>query len=88
MVPGWTCSIERAALGAVGLLASIAAVGLCLLGFERLRAWGAVLVGEAKAKNLAWAAPAAKTEGPLELALPVGVDSSVRDFFGLGSKTG
>ena len=77
MVPGWTCSTDRAALGAVGLLASIAAVGLCLLGFERLRAWGAVLVGEAKARNLALAAPAAKTEGPLELALSVGADSKM-----------
>ena len=54
----WTCSTERAALGVWGLILTLAAVGLCLLGFERLRAWGAVLVGEAKVKNLARAAAA------------------------------
>lgn len=40
------------------MIVSLVAVGLCLLGFEKLRAWGAVLVGEAKAKNLARAAAA------------------------------
>lgn len=46
----WTLSVERSALGFSGLIISLVAVGLCLLGFEKLRAWGAVLVGEAKAK--------------------------------------
>ncbi len=49
----WTCSMEREALGPFGLIASVAAVGVCLFGFERLRAWGAILVGEAKAKHRA-----------------------------------
>jgi hypothetical protein len=44
----WTCYTERSALGLGGLLVSLAAVGLFLLGFEKLRAWGAVLVGERK----------------------------------------
>jgi uncharacterized membrane protein YfcA len=73
----WTCSMERSELGVIGLMASLAAVGLCLLGFEKLRAWGAVLVGEAKAKNLARAAAAAGMEEPLGLALPVGVDGKM-----------
>lgn len=47
----WTCYVERAALGVMGLVLSLGAVGLALLGFEKLRAWGAVLVGEAKAKR-------------------------------------
>jgi uncharacterized membrane protein YfcA len=47
----WTCYTQRAALGVFGLLIALAAVGILLLGFERLRAWGAVLVGEAKARN-------------------------------------
>ncbi len=42
----WTCSTERHALGFSGIALSLLAVGICLLGFERLRAWGAVLVGE------------------------------------------
>jgi len=44
----WTCYNERNALGLGGLIASVAAVGVFLLGFEKLRAWGAVLVGERK----------------------------------------
>ncbi len=52
----WTCSNQRAALGVSGLALALGAVGLCLLGFEKLRAWGAVLVGETKAKNRARAA--------------------------------
>ncbi len=58
----WTLSVERSALGFSGLVISLLAVGLCLLGFERLRAWGAILVGEAKAKKLARVA-AAKANG-------------------------
>ncbi len=46
----WTCFTERQALGVLGLVIALAAVGVALLGFEKLRAWGAVLVGEAKAK--------------------------------------
>ena len=69
----WTCSMERRELGVIGLIAALASVGLCLLGFEKLRAWGAVLVGEAKAKNLARAAAAARDEEPVEFALPVEV---------------
>ena len=45
----WTCYSQWADLGIFGLILAIAAVGLMLLGFERLRAWGAVLVGERKA---------------------------------------
>ncbi|MFN2427337.1 MAG: sulfite exporter TauE/SafE family protein, partial [Candidatus Binatia bacterium] len=45
----WTCHTERAALGVGGLIAAVAAVGVFLLGFERLRSWGAELVGERKA---------------------------------------
>lgn len=42
----WTCYVERAVLGVTGIAVAIAAVGLCLLGFEHLRRWGAVLVGD------------------------------------------
>jgi hypothetical protein len=44
----WTLYTERTALGFGGLLLSLAAVALFLIGFEKLRAWGAVLVGERK----------------------------------------
>ena len=47
----WTCITEWSQLGILGLIASLAGVGLFLLGFEKLRAWGAVLVGERKAKK-------------------------------------
>lgn len=47
----WTCYSERSALGLGGLVLAFAAVGMMLVVFERLRAWGAVLVGEAKAKQ-------------------------------------
>ena len=53
----WTCYTEWTALGPLGLLLALGAVGLALLGFERLRAWGAVLVGEAKAKRRKESAP-------------------------------
>ncbi|MBN8420918.1 MAG: sulfite exporter TauE/SafE family protein [Verrucomicrobia bacterium] len=45
----WTCYTERAALGLGGFAAAVAAVIVFLLGFEKLRAWGAVLVGERQA---------------------------------------
>lgn len=45
----WTCYTQWADLGYPGLTLAVAAVGLTLLGFEKLRAWGAVLVGERKA---------------------------------------
>jgi uncharacterized membrane protein YfcA len=44
----WTCHAERATLGVSGTLVALAAVGVCLLGLEKLRAWGKVLVGEAR----------------------------------------
>lgn len=47
----WTCFAERAALGVQGTVIALLAVGVCLLVFEKLRAWGAVLVGEALEKN-------------------------------------
>ncbi len=47
----WTCYNERAALGLAGLAGCVLAVGAGVWGFEKLRAWGAVLVGEAKAKK-------------------------------------
>ena len=47
----WTCSTERRALGFSGIALSLLAVGVCLLGFEKLRAWGAVLVRNAQAKS-------------------------------------
>ena len=49
----WTCFAEWAALGPAGVLVALLAVAGCLLVFERLRAWGAVLVGEQQAKNRA-----------------------------------
>jgi uncharacterized membrane protein YfcA len=62
----WTCYTQRAALGVFGLLVALAAVGILLLGFERLRAWGAVLVGEAKSRNrsLASLQPHASSDVP------------------------
>ena len=47
----WTCHTERVAHGYSGLPLSILAVGACLVVFEKLRTWGAVLLGEAKAKK-------------------------------------
>lgn len=49
----WTLSREREALGIGGIALSLLAVALCLFGFERLRVWGAVLVGEVKRKKAA-----------------------------------
>ncbi|QJR80624.1 sulfite exporter TauE/SafE family protein [Alteromonas pelagimontana] len=42
----WTLFSERAFLGLTGMLMALIAVGGCLAGFERLRKWGAELVGE------------------------------------------
>lgn len=42
----WTCFAEREALGILGLLGSMVGVTVVLLGFEKLRAWGATLAGE------------------------------------------
>ncbi len=39
----WTCYNEYNALGITGITLATLAVGLCLLGFERLRHWGAQL---------------------------------------------
>ncbi len=47
----WTLVRERTALGGAGIALSLLAVGLCLLGFERLRRFGAVLVGEIQKKR-------------------------------------
>lgn len=47
----WTLQQEQSALGIGGTVIALLAVALCLLGFERLRAYGAVLVGEVKAKR-------------------------------------
>ena len=44
----WTCYAERSSTGIFGFIVALAAVGVCLLGFEKLRVWGAVLVGEVK----------------------------------------
>ncbi len=42
----WTCQSEYQRIGPVGVLAALGTVGLCLLGFEKLRSCGAALVGE------------------------------------------
>lgn len=47
----WTCHVERAALGVMGTLAAIGAVGMMLWGFEGLRHWGGRIVGEQQRKN-------------------------------------
>ncbi len=49
----WTLSQEWRALGVGGLIVSLLAVGACLYGFEKLREYGAVLVGEVKARRAA-----------------------------------
>ncbi len=54
----WTCFVERTSLGAAGICFAVVCVGALLLGFERLRAWGAVLVQEATLRR------AARTERP------------------------
>lgn len=47
----WTCQTERASMGIPGIIGALFAVGVCLLGFEKLRQWGAVLVGEAQRRK-------------------------------------
>ncbi len=47
----WTLTRERDALGMTGIVISLLAVAICLFGFEKLRAWGAVLVGEVKRRR-------------------------------------
>lgn len=49
----WTLTQEWQALGVGGLIVSLLAVGACLFGFEKLRVYGAVLVGEVKARRAA-----------------------------------
>jgi hypothetical protein len=61
----WTCVAERAALGISGMLISLLAVMVFLLGFEKLRVWGAVLVGEAQARKFARAEQPAATAPPM-----------------------
>jgi uncharacterized protein len=55
----WTIWQESASLGIPGIFAVVAAVGLCLIGFEQLRVHGGTLVGEQKTRN----AGAALSEG-------------------------
>lgn len=57
----WTCHNERHSLGALGILLALAAVGLCLWGFEKLRARGIVLVAEAHQKRSSLSTPQLKT---------------------------
>lgn len=47
----WTCRVEWEAMGTVGFIVALLAVILCFAGFEKLRNWGGVLVGEAKARR-------------------------------------
>ncbi|MDQ2075966.1 sulfite exporter TauE/SafE family protein [Marinimicrobium sp. ABcell2] len=47
----WTCFAEQDALGVWGIALSLAALGLCLMVFEKLRSWGGILVAEAQRKN-------------------------------------
>lgn len=47
----WTCHTEWAVMGWGGLVVALSAVGLFLLGFEKLRQWGGVLVGEAQKRR-------------------------------------
>lgn len=47
----WTCSNEYESLGLLGLIAALIAVGVLLLFFEKMRAFGAVLAGEAKTRS-------------------------------------
>lgn len=44
----WTCYAEYSTLGVTGILIALCAVALCLLGFEKLRQWGAALTHATK----------------------------------------
>lgn len=46
----WTLHDERATLGAGGIVVCLAAVGMCLAGFEALRLWGGRLVARTTAR--------------------------------------
>lgn len=65
----WTCYVEREALGLLGMLIALVAMGAFLLGFEKLRAWGAVLVGERRARSAREQAASAGTETRLPTRL-------------------
>ncbi len=71
----WTCSTERAALGVSGIVIALTAVALCLLGFERLRAWGAVLVGERQALLLSRGPATASAGTTVNPPLPASLSS-------------
>ncbi len=47
----WTLYQESDSLGAGGVTYSLIAVGACLIGFERLRLWGAILVGDRRRES-------------------------------------
>ncbi|UTF61706.1 sulfite exporter TauE/SafE family protein [Gilvimarinus sp. DA14] len=47
----WTCFAEHQSLGLWGVCAAIAAVLICLAGFEKLRSWGIKLVAATKSKQ-------------------------------------
>lgn len=47
----WALAQERDALGWTGIVIALVAVGLCLWGFEGLRNWGAILVGEIRTRQ-------------------------------------
>lgn len=59
----WTLHDERASLGLAGIGAALAATGLFLLGFERLRHWGAEIVGERKRRHFHWHGSAGRRIG-------------------------
>jgi len=46
----WTLYSEQQRLGASGMVLALLAVTACLAGFELLRRWGAILVGEKEAR--------------------------------------
>jgi uncharacterized protein len=48
----WTLFQEKSSLGISGIAISLLAVAFCLAGFEALRRWGAILVGEIHSRHL------------------------------------